>query len=61
LLELNQDSSEWLLNGDELELLKEMKWFDNLSSGAEFGDFFAVRVTEYAKYHIKPEEFKFEY
>jgi hypothetical protein len=23
--------------------------------------FFAVRVTEYAKYHIKPEEFKFEY
>lgn len=30
-------------------LVKEMEWFTNLSAGVEFQDFFAGRVTEYAK------------
>lgn len=60
LLELQQDNTDWLLNIDEMELIKEMRWFDNLSSGAEFQDFFAGRVTEYGKYYIKAEEFKFD-
>jgi ribonucleoside-diphosphate reductase beta chain len=29
--------------------IQRMSWFDSLSSGREFGDFFAVRVTEYTK------------
>lgn len=29
--------------------IERMSWFDSLSSGREFGDFFAVRVTEYTK------------
>jgi ribonucleoside-diphosphate reductase beta chain len=36
----------------DLSLLKEMEWFYYLSSGREFGDFFATRVTEYTKYEI---------
>jgi hypothetical protein len=60
LLELQQDNTDWLLNIDEMELIKEMRWFDNLSSGAEFQDFFAGRVTEYGKYFIKIEDLKFD-
>ncbi len=32
--------------------LNDMKWFDNLSHGTEFQDFFASRPTEYSKYNI---------
>jgi ribonucleoside-diphosphate reductase beta chain len=30
-------------------LLGQMSWFDMLAGAREFGDFFAVRVTEYTK------------
>lgn len=36
--------------------IKNMSWFDSLSSGREFGDFFAVRVSEYTKVEFKPED-----
>lgn len=35
-------------------LLNNMNWFNLLSSGREFGDFFATRVTEYTKYDVDP-------
>jgi len=41
------------LNGQIYRLyLNDMKWFDNLSHGTEFQDFFASRPTEYSKYNI---------
>lgn len=33
----------------DTELIKDMEWFTSLSAGVEFQDFFAGRVTEYAK------------
>lgn len=36
------------------ESIKNMKWFDMLSSGREFGDFFATRVTEYTDVTFSP-------
>ena len=36
----------FLVNQHDLE---KMSWFDMLAAGKEFGDFFAVRVTEYTK------------
>ena len=38
------------------ELLKEMSWFDELSSGQKFGDFFAVRVSDYTDKTFKAED-----
>jgi hypothetical protein len=37
-------------------LLRNMSWFGSLSSGREFGDFFATRVTEYTQNKIKADE-----
>lgn len=37
-------------------LLQEMSWFDELSSGQKFGDFFAVRVSDYTDVTFKPED-----
>lgn len=37
-----------IFNVDDESLLR-MSWFDSLSSGREFGDFFAVRTSEYSK------------
>lgn len=37
-------------------LLRNMSWFGSLSSGREFGDFFATRVTEYTQNKIKTED-----
>jgi ribonucleoside-diphosphate reductase beta chain len=34
-------------------LLQEMSWFDELSSGQKFGDFFAVRVSDYTDVTFK--------
>jgi ribonucleoside-diphosphate reductase beta chain len=36
------------------ELLQQMSWFGDLSSGREFTDFFSSRVTEYTKYEVDP-------
>jgi ribonucleoside-diphosphate reductase beta chain len=38
------------------ELLKNISWFGSLSSGREFGDFFATRVSEYSQNKINPNE-----
>lgn len=35
------------------ELLKNISWFGSLSSGREFGDFFATRVSEYSSRKIQ--------
>jgi ribonucleoside-diphosphate reductase beta chain len=37
----------------DADLLKNMSWFGSLSSGREFGDFFATRVSEYTQSKIK--------
>jgi ribonucleoside-diphosphate reductase beta chain len=37
-------------------LLRNMSWFGSLSSGREFGDFFATRVTEYTQNKIKTDD-----
>ncbi len=36
--------------------IERMSWFYTLSGAREFGDFFAVRVTEYTKVEYKPED-----
>ena len=38
------------------ELLQNISWFGSLSSGREFGDFFATRVSEYSQNKINPNE-----
>lgn len=38
------------------ESIERMSWFYTLSGAREFGDFFAVRVTEYTKVEYKPED-----
>lgn len=38
------------------ESLTRMSWFDSLSAGKEFGDFFAVRVSDYTKVDYNPED-----
>ena len=35
-------------------LLQEMSWFEELSSGQKFGDFFAVRVSDYTDVNFNP-------
>lgn len=37
-------------------LLRNMSWFGSLSSGREFGDFFATRITEYTQNKIKTDD-----
>jgi ribonucleoside-diphosphate reductase beta chain len=37
-------------------LLQEMSWFDELSSGQKFGDFFAVRISDYTDITFKPSD-----
>jgi len=38
------------------EILSQVSWFDMLSAGREFQDFFAGRVTEYTEYNSSPDE-----
>jgi ribonucleoside-diphosphate reductase beta chain len=38
------------------KLLQNISWFGSLSSGREFGDFFATRVSEYSQNKINPNE-----
>jgi len=38
------------------ESLQRISWFDSLSAGQEFGDFFGTRVTAYTKVDFKPED-----
>lgn len=38
----------------DLTAINRMQWFDSLSSGREFGDFFAVRTTEYTNVKFNP-------
>jgi ribonucleoside-diphosphate reductase beta chain len=38
------------------ESLQRLSWFDSLSAGQEFGDFFGTRVTAYTKVDFKPED-----
>jgi ribonucleoside-diphosphate reductase beta chain len=40
----------------DTDLLQQMSWFDELSSGQKFGDFFAVRVSDYTDVNFKPDE-----
>ena len=40
----------------DVDLLKNMSWFGSLSSGREFGDFFATRVSEYTQSKIKSDD-----
>lgn len=40
----------------DVELLKNMSWFGSLSSGREFGDFFATRISEYTQSKIKSDD-----
>ena len=40
----------------DAELLKNMSWFGSLSSGREFGDFFATRISEYTQNKIKSDD-----
>lgn len=44
IFEIDQDS------------LMRMEWFDSLSAGQEFGDFFGTRVSAYTKVDFKPED-----
>lgn len=37
-------------------LLQEISWFDELSSGQKFGDFFAVRISDYTDRTFKAQE-----
>lgn len=41
-----------IFNHLDKEMLSQMVWFDSLSGGQEFADFFATRVTEYSKGNI---------
>lgn len=40
----------------DAELLRSMSWFGSLSSGREFGDFFATRISEYTQSKIKSDD-----
>jgi ribonucleotide reductase beta subunit family protein with ferritin-like domain len=37
----------------DLKAVDNMKWFDALSGGKQHTDFFANRVTNYSKGHVK--------
>jgi len=47
-LKLNEIGYSPIMNVNK-EAVHRMSWFDSLSRGREFGDFFATRVTEYTK------------
>ena len=40
----------------DADLLKKVSWFGSLSSGREFGDFFATRISEYTQSKIKSDD-----
>lgn len=54
-MKLNEIGYENIFEVDQQSLLR-MEWFDSLSSGQEFGDFFGTRVTAYTKVDFKPED-----
>jgi ribonucleoside-diphosphate reductase beta chain len=41
-----------IIDNVDPESLNNMKWFDSLSAGKQHTDFFANRVTNYAKGHM---------
>ena len=42
-----------IVNGIDVTAIERMKWFDHLSAGKQHTDFFANRVTNYSKGHVK--------
>jgi ribonucleoside-diphosphate reductase beta chain len=50
-LKLNHLGYEQLFETDK-DALERMSWFSSLTSGREFGDFFATRVSEYSQKKI---------
>jgi ribonucleotide reductase beta subunit family protein with ferritin-like domain len=40
----------------DTESLQRISWFDSLSAGQEFGDFFGTRVSAYTKVDFKTED-----
>ena len=54
-MKLNEIGYKNIFDIDKESLLR-MEWFDSLSAGQEFGDFFGTRVSAYTKVDFNPED-----
>lgn len=54
-LKLNHLGYEQLFETDK-DALERMSWFSSLTSGREFGDFFATRVSEYSQRKVSADD-----